>query len=115
VWVSLFGLASIAASPRRAAQGLPKQDGQVQYPHRDPSATNPAYRSGLRRSHDYYTLCCGRPESKPSHEFQWLPVVVGLYPHGYRQLFDGRFSGLPGIYSEELYRGFSPSKGELGR
>jgi hypothetical protein len=28
VWVSLFGLASIAASPRRASQGLPKQDGQ---------------------------------------------------------------------------------------
>src|SRR5271166_5888757 len=54
VRVSLLGLASFAASPRRADSRPAAAGWRVQYPHRDPSTTGPSYRSGLRRSRDYY-------------------------------------------------------------
>src|SRR6201993_382458 len=57
VRVSLLGLASVAASPRCAYPRPAEAGWPVQYPHRDPSTTNLPYRSGLRRSRDYYALC----------------------------------------------------------
>ncbi len=57
VRVSLLGLASVAASPRCAYPRPAEAGWPVQYPHRDPSTTDPSYRSGLRRSRDYYALC----------------------------------------------------------
>src|ERR1043166_4139664 len=56
VWVSLLGLASVAASPRCAYPRPPEARWPVQYPHRDPSPTDPSYRSGLRRCCGYYAL-----------------------------------------------------------
>jgi len=47
VWVSLLGLASVAASPRCAGPRPAGAGWLVQYPHRDPSTTSPSYRSGL--------------------------------------------------------------------
>ena len=54
--VSLLWSASFAASPRRAYQRPAEAGWLVQYPHRDPSTTDPSYRSGLRRSRDYHAL-----------------------------------------------------------
>ena len=58
VRVSLLELAAVAASPRCAYPRPAEAGWPVQYPHRDPSTTDPSYRSGLRRLRDYYTLCC---------------------------------------------------------
>jgi LPS sulfotransferase NodH len=57
VWVSLLWSASIAASPRRAYQRPAEAGWLVHYPHRDPSTTDPSYRSGLRRLRGYFALC----------------------------------------------------------
>jgi hypothetical protein len=57
VRVSLLWSASFAASPRRAYQRPTEVGWLVHYPHRDPSTTDPSYRSGLRHGGDYYALC----------------------------------------------------------
>src|SRR6266487_6808758 len=52
----LLQLPSVAASPRCACPRPAEAGWPMQYPHRDPSTTDPSYRSGLRRLRDYYAL-----------------------------------------------------------
>jgi hypothetical protein len=56
VWALLLALASIAGFTRSLPTEARRSGMASAYPHRDPIPTDPSYRSGLRRSPDYYAL-----------------------------------------------------------